>query len=149
MQNNNIQSKENCLRCSRKRKRNDYENNYRKRKFEEDLDDIIINKLMTKFQKIDIINDIKSINNKSINNKSINIKSINKKRLYDDTFDININDINIININDINIKLCKKKQKINETYNCTLHDDTKEICLVYNCLGNINVNDNIVYNYIK
>ena len=68
---------------------------------------------------------------------------------YEIAIGLNNLNINDININDINIKLCKKKQKINETYNCTLHDDTKEICLVYNCLGNINVNDNIVYNYIK
>lgn len=116
-----MQFNENCLKCSRKRKRDNYNNkNYRKRKFEEDLDNIIINK----FQKIDITNDNKYIIN-------------NRKRLYD----------YIDNIDDIDIKI--KKQKIKETYNCTLHDDTKEICLVYNCLGNTNINDNIVYNYIK
>ena len=117
------------LRCSRKRKRDNYDNyhnNYRKRKFEEDSDDIIINK----FQKMDIIND----------NKIYIIN--NKKRIYDEIVDI-------FDITDINIKLQIKKQKINKTYNCTLHDDTKEICLIYNCLGNININNNILYNYIK
>ena len=111
---------------SRKRKRDNNNFNFRKRKFDNDLDDIIINK----FQKIEIIN---------INNK---------KRTYDDIGDDIYDDI-FDNIVDINIKLQIKKQKINKTYNCTLHDDTKEICLVYNCSGNINMNDNIVYNYIK
>jgi hypothetical protein len=131
MENNIIQFNENCIRCSRKRKRdsydydyNDYDDydtnsNYRKRKFEEDLDDIIINK----FQKIEIINyDSKYINN--------------KKRPYESVVDINFN-------------LQIKKQKIKKTYNCTLHDDTKEICLIYNCTGNININKNNVYYYIK
>ncbi len=110
--------------CPRKRKR-DYNINYynhRKRKFEEDLDNIIINK----FNKIEILD-----------NKYIN----NKKRICDDIVD------------DININLNINKQKIKKTYNCRLHEHTKEICLIYNCSGNININDNIndnvVYNYIK
>ncbi len=128
MENNIIQFNENCLICSRKRKRDNYDNNinYRKRKIEDDLDDILI----SKFKKIEIIN---------INNKKRTYADI-VDDIYDDTYD---------DIFDRNIKLQIKKQKINKTYNCTLHDDTKEICLVYNCSGNINMNDNIVYNYIK
>jgi hypothetical protein len=111
---------------SRKRKRDIYDinyNNYRKRKFEEDIDIDINNNIINKFQKIEIIEE---------NN--------NRKRKYIDILDIDITYINELQI---------KKQKINKTYNCTLHDDTKEICLIYNCLGNINIIENNVYNYIK
>jgi hypothetical protein len=119
---------------SRKRKRHIYDinynnyNNYRKRKFEEYIDIDINNNIINKFQKIEIIEE---------NN--------NRKRKYIDILDIDILDIDITYINELQIK----KQKINKTYNCTLHDDTKEICLIYNCLGNINIIENNVYNYIK
>jgi hypothetical protein len=134
-----MQVDESYLSNSRKRKRNFCDNKYcRKRKFENNID---MNNIIHKFQKIDIHNnknriyyDINNINNiDNIDNIDNNIDNID-----------NIN--NIDNLDNLDNISKVKKQKI---YNCSLHDDTKEICLIYNCSGNTQINENLNYNYIK